>query len=609
MKIFKYTPLTGGEHKVFIAGDFNNWNTQEFELAEANGIYKISLKLEKGRYEYKFIVDGNWIIDESAEELTQDKFGNRNSIVYIGKKPKVIEQKADDFNTPDWVKDGIFYQIFTDRFCNGNHKIDPDFSEWFYKKENKLSPAAREGKFKLVDDWNNTIILKEDENRHYLFYGGDLEGVRQKIEYLKDLGITIIYFNPLVQAASNHKYEAYDYFKIDPHFGTNDEFIQLVKELHRSGIRVIVDFAFNHVGVGFFAFQDCLKKGDRSKYYNWFDWHKWPLPEEITENFDARKYYQCWWGHAIMPDLNFDLDRKHPEENYIKNKDEANINSDVVQYILDVADFWLDKFDIDGFRLDIPNEVPFWFWKLFRQKVKSIKPDAYLVGEIWHNAQQWVTQEYFDAVMNYKYFKDPVYDFFIENSSAEDFAMTIKAGLQQYPIQATQVMMNLLDSHDTFRFLESAKGDIAKLKLAVLFQMTFVGVPHIFYGDEIAILGGHDPDNRRPFNWEFSKNNKANELRNWYKKLIGIRKDNIILSRGNFEFISAKDNVIIYKRILEDIELIIIINNNSTERKSDLQLNSYIDRITETIHTKNIIPAMSGMILQKELKNPIFLNR
>ena len=600
MNKFIYRPLTGSEHKVYIAGDFNDWNPKELKLIEENGIYKISLKLEKGRYEYKFIVDGNWIIDESAEVLAQDKFGNRNSVVFVGRKPEKIAQKTEDFKTPDWVKDGVFYQILTDRFCNGNHRIDPDFSEWYYQKENKLSPAAREGKFRFIDDWYNIKVLKEDENRHYLFYGGDLEGVQQKIDYLKDLGITIIYFNPLVQAASNHKYEAYDYLKIDPHFGTNAEFIQLVKKLHQNGIRVIVDFAFNHVGVGFFAFQDCLKKGKNSKYYHWFDWHKWPIPEDITEDFDANEYYQCWWGHSIMPDLNFDLDRQHPEENYIKDQDEANINNDVVNYILDVADFWLTEFDIDGFRLDIPNEVPFWFWKLFRKKVRSIKPDTYLIGEIWHNAVEWVNNEYFDAVMNYKYFKDPVYEFFIENSSAEDFAQTIETGLHKYPVQASEVMMNLLDSHDTFRFLESAKGNITKLKLAVLFQMTFVGVPHIFYGDEIAMIGGHDPDNRRPFNWEYSKNKQAIELHNWYKKLIEIRKDNISLRRGIFEFISAKDNVIIYKRTLEEIELIIIINNNSKVKKLDFPLNSYFDLIIENRLTKNIIPALSGMILQKK---------
>ncbi|MDP8204682.1 MAG: alpha-amylase family glycosyl hydrolase [Candidatus Tenebribacter mawsonii] len=598
MQEFIYNPLTGSKHKVYLAGDFNNWFAEEFKLTEKNGIYKIKLELEEGRYKYKFVVDGNWIVDESAEEFALDKFGNRNSVIYVGEKPEQIIHKATEFETPDWVKDGIFYQIFVDRFCNGDDKINPDFSEWYYQKKNKLVPGAREGKFRFIDDWNNTESLEKDENKHYLFYGGDLQGVHNKIDYLKDLGITIIYFNPLVQAASNHKYEAYDYFKIDPHFGSNAEFIDLVKVLHENGIKVIVDFAFNHVGVGFFAFQDCLKKGEKSKYYNWFDWHKWPIPEEIPDDFNANEYYQCWWGHPIMPDLNFDLDRPHPDENYIKDQIDANVNNDVVEYILNVAEFWLTELDIDGFRLDIPNEVPFWFWELFRRKVKSIKPDAYLVGEIWNNAIEWVNDKYFDAVMNYKYFKEPLYSLFIENSSVKKFAETIELGLQKYPTQATQVMMNLLDSHDTFRFLESAKGNIEKLKLAVLFQMTFVGVPHIFYGDEIAMLGGHDPENRRPFNWDFPKNRQALELHNWYKKLIKIRKDNISLRRGEFKFLKVNDNLIIYKMHFEQRELIIVINKNSKDQALVLPSNTYYDLITETKFSQSVIPAMSGLILK-----------
>jgi len=594
---FKYIPLTGSLHKVFIAGDFNDWNPEDLQLKQHHGIYEISIDLPAGRYEYKFVVDGNWIVDESADEIVTDKFGNRNSVTFVGQEKLLKSIKVADFNTPNWVKDGIIYQIFTDRFCNADKNINPDFSEWYYQPENKLSPAARERKFKLIDDWYNIEVLKEDENKHYLFYGGDLAGVKSKIDYLVDLGITIIYFNPLVQAASNHKYEAYDYFKIDPHFGTNDDFIQLVKLLHNKGIRVIVDFAFNHVGIGFFAFQDCLEKGKKSKYYHWFDWHKWPLPDKITKDFDAKEYYQCWWGHSIMPDLNFDLDRQHPDENYIKDKNEANVNEDVVGYILEVADFWLKQFDIDGFRLDIPNEVPFWFWKMFRKRVKQIKPDAYLVGEIWHNAYEWVNENYFDAVMNYKYFKDPIYDFFIGSSTANDLAELINTGLNKYPPQATQVMMNLLDSHDTFRFLQSAEGNLEKLKLAVLFQMTFVGTPHIFYGDEIAMMGGHDPDNRRPFNWKYQEDEKAVEIREWYKKLIKIRRDHKILRKGDFELLKAAGKLIIFRRYLNNDEMIIIINNSSKAVELEEKYNGKIDIISNKEFNK--IPAFSGIIIGK----------
>ncbi|MCF7857727.1 MAG: cyclomaltodextrinase [Candidatus Cloacimonetes bacterium] len=595
---FTYKPLTGGKHKVFISGDFNNWKPDEYELAETNGIYEIELELPQGRYEYKFIVDGNWLVDETAENIVRDKFGNRNSLINVALKKEAITQKATDFNTPDWVKDGVFYQIFTDRFCNGDHTIDPDFSEWYYQKENILSPAARFNKFQFISDWYQIEPLKDEEHKNYLFYGGDLAGVYNKIDYLKELGITIIYFNPLVTAESNHKYEAYDYFKIDPHFGTNELFIKLVKELHNNGIRVIVDFAFNHVGLGFFAFQDCLKNGPKSKYYNWFDWHKWPIPDALPEQFDAREYYQCWWGHSIMPDLNFDLDRTHPEENYIKDQKKANVNIGVVDYILDVVEFWLMEFDIDGFRLDIPNEVPFWFWKIFREKVKTLKPDAYLIGEIWHNAAEWVNDKYFDAVMNYNYFKDPVYNYFLKNTKAKDFVDKINEGLVRYPKQATQVMMNLLDSHDTFRFLESANGKISTLKLAVLFQMTFVGSPHIFYGDEVGMRGGHDPENRQPFNWKYSEEEESVNLRNWYKRLIRIRKENAVLRRGNFEFISATNNALIYKRSLENDELIIIINKSTHPLKLKQNMLGSADLITgETIET---VSAQNGVILKNE---------
>ena len=595
---FIYKPLIGGKHKVFVAGDFNNWNQNSDELREKNGIYQLDLELEKERYEYKFLVDDNWVLDESAQEFCDDKYGGRNSVITVGNYQE-IKIAPNDFETPDWVKDGIFYQIFTDRFYNGNKQLNPDFSEWYYQPENKLLQATKDSKFRLISDWNEIDVLKEDKDKHFLFYGGDLAGVRKKVKYLKDLGITIIYFNPLVKSTSNHKYDAYDYFKIDPHFGTNDEFISLVKELHQNGIKVIVDFAFNHVGLGFFAFQDCLTNGEKSKYYNWFDWHKWPIPNEIDSNFEAKDYYQCWWGYSIMPDLNFDLSRPHPQENYIKDKADAEINKPVVNYILEVAEFWLITFDIDGFRLDIPNEVPFWFWEMFRKKVKKIKPDAYLVGEIWNNSTEWVNNKYFDAVMNYKHFKDPLYNFFIEDGSSQVFAETIAKGLQKHSHSANLVMMNLLDSHDTFRFLESANGNIISLKLAVLFQMTFVGTPHIFYGDEIGMTGGYDPDNRRPFNWEYTKNPKAIELHNWYKKMIKLRHKYSSLRRGTFHFISVENNLVAYKRVWKKEELIIIINKSANEQKCDFIKNKYYDLIQDRLFLENIIPPFSGVILRE----------
>ncbi len=601
MKVkFIYQPPIGGEHDIYLAGSFNNWQTDELKLQESNGIYEIEIDLAEGRYEYKFIVDGDWKLDNAAEAV-EDKFGNINSIIDVGEE-KIFKQekKLENFHTPNWVKDGIIYQIFTDRFCNGDSKLNPDFSEWYYQKKNELDPAAREQKYEFVKDWNDTEKLKTAVNRDFLFYGGDLLGVKKKLDYLVELGVTIIYFNPLVKAASNHKYDAYDYYQVDPHFGSNEDFIDLVQACHQKEIKVIVDFAFNHVGIGFFAFQDSIEKGKNSKYYHWFDWNKWPLPEKIDQNFNAKKYYQCWWGHAIMPDLNFDLKRFHPDENFVKDIAEAEVNWDIVNYLLKVCEFWLTTFDIDGFRLDIPNEVPFWFWQKFRKKVKNLKPDAYLVGEIWHNAEEWINNDYFDAVMNYKYFKDPVYDFFcLQKISPQNFMKKILAGLRHYPKEATMVMMNLLDSHDTFRFLEAARGNINKLKLALIFQMTTIGTPHIFYGDEVGMRGGHDPDNRRPFDWKYFEDPQKITLRNFYRKLISLRKEYKALRRGELKLISTKNDLLFYQRKLGKEELFILINNNQTSRKCSDINQTFYDLISENFVKTKEIPEMSGMILKK----------
>ena len=795
---FIYQPLIGGKHEVFIAGDFNNWSKESTKMEESEGIYKKVLYLKKGKYNYKFVVDGQWVIDEKADAFVEDGFGGKNSVVYVGNKKdidalrkvefvynpnhvvkevylvgtmndwnlkstrmfetskgiystvillkpgeyeykfledgmhyitdnkastfsedgfggknsvvvvddsfekvtiemgdgvfldygipirqnletinllsnKKIEFKArthtndvekvflakgqdlielkkinsDDsydyyqaivlleneneefsyyfifkdgekdfylqeggfsnvkdrgkyfkyskdkiqqFFTPDWVKNGIIYQIFTDRFYNGSTGNDQDFAEWYY---DGIKSPPEEGKllkkytqyFHFVDDWSNISGLKKSpyhapnkdgyQPDYNSFYGGDIQGVHKKLDYLEDLGITIIYFNPIFEAKSNHKYDAVDYMKLDPHFGTEEEFKKFVKDAHSRGMRIILDCAFNHTGETFWAFQDGMKNGPSSKYYDWYEWKKWPIPDfksmpnpSKISSFNPLDYYECWWGYGEMPNLNFDYNASNPSENNIKNINFAKPNWDVVNYILDVSEYWISDMDLDGFRLDVPNEVPFWFWKLFREKVKSIKPDAYLVGELWSNAVEWVNDDYFDSVMNYAYFKDPVMRFFNSREcSAHDFDRDLKQGLLLYPTQATQVMMNLIDSHDTFRFLESCNGDISRLKMAVLFQMTYVGTPHIWYGDEIGMMGAHDPDCRRPFDWNYTSSNQKVELRDFYKKLIQIRKNNSSLRTGIFKTLYVDGMVYAYLREDEQSSIVVIINNDTKRNK------------------------------------------
>jgi len=525
------------------------------------------------------------------------------------------------FYTPDWAKNGIIYQIFPDRFYNGDKSNDPKFTEWYYQGVN-VGPAPNQKLpknkpyYHFVSDWYDISGLTKsqyhqgDQPEYNTFYGGDAKGVIDKLDYLSDLGVTIIYLNPVFKAKSNHRYDAADYMLVDPAFGTNAEFKEMVAKAHAKGIKVILDVAFNHTGETFWAFQDGMKKGQASPYYNWYEWKKWPLPDTNSSNFKPSDYYDCWWGFGEMPNLNYDLKRPNSEENGVKAIADAQPNQAVVDHILSVAQYWVGDLDIDGFRLDVPNEVPFWFWELFRNKVKSIKPDAWLVGEIWTNAVDWVNDKYFDSVMNYAYFKDPVYRYIVERrGSAKSFDRDLKPGVMNYPVQASQTMMNLVDSHDTVRFLEAANGDLNKLKLAAFFGMTYVGVPHIWYGDENGMRGGKDPDCRRPMNWKYTETPDLMNVHNWYKKLISVRKAHSALRTGSISTVYAEGWLYGFKRQDNSETAMVFMNNDNTAHNADLDgvltSGTWVDALTnkEISVTNNkislTIPPMSGYILFK----------
>jgi glycosidase len=493
--------------------------------------------------------------------------------------PLVVDPSAYPvFQVPDWLAGSVIYQIFVDRFNNGDPGNDQDFREAYYAgcreqpQAGELLGPNREY-FHLVRDWKEISNLKQSPWQEagipdwHCFYGGDIAGVLQKLDYLCDIGINLIYFNPLWEARSNHKYDAADFSKPDPHFATEAEMKQLVKMAHAKGIRVILDVAFNHSGECFWAFRDTVEKGKDSPFWHWYDWYKWPLPDPLPADFKPKDYYQCWWGIKDMPDLNFDLSRRHPFENYIRDINNAEVNWDLVNHILDSASRWISVFGMDGFRLDVPDEVPWWFWQLFRERIKSLKPDAWLVGEIWHNADAWVSERYFDSVMNYAYFKNPVLEFFVQKlCTEEDFKLRIEEGLAAYPAHAGKAMMNLLGSHDTLRLRYLAKGDFLKIKHAVFFQMTFIGIPHIYYGDEIGMDGGKDPDNRRPFNWDWEADAGATELREFYKRLIATRAKHKLLRDGEFSFVNAPTAVLAYKRYNREESLVCAINCSETDK-------------------------------------------
>ncbi len=427
---------------------------------------------------------------------------------------------SGSFKTPEWVKHAVFYQIFPERFDNGDPTNDPE----------------------NVQPWGTPPTFSN-------FMGGDLRGILNRLDYLIDLGITAIYLTPIFQASSNHKYNTYDYFRIDPRFGTLATFHELIGHAHNRGVRVILDGVFNHCGRGFFAFQDVLENGPQSPYTRWFHIQQWPL-----HPYDEQKpaNYYAWWNIRSLPKFN----TNHPP---------------VRRYLLDVARYWIEQ-GADGWRLDVPNEIDDHnFWREFRHVVKQANPDAYIVGEIWQDAHPWLDGTQFDAVMNYLW-RDLCRDFFAyESISAEAFAQGIDYLLQRYPREAMLVQLNLLGSHDTVRFLNEARGDVRRLYAPLLFQMAFPGAPCIYYGDEIGMSGEKDPHCRGCFPWDTKAWN--HDLRNWIKQCIALRREYIALRTGEFRTLWAAQHLYAFARWHNEQQLVVLLNRHDHPTSINLPLN------------------------------------
>jgi cyclomaltodextrinase len=484
------------------------------------------------------------------------------------------------FSTPGWVKDCVVYQIFPERFANGKSGNDPDFSEWYYEGLTTLPPSGKTNGeyFHLVVDWYAVAGLrlspyktdgKPDWNS---FYGGDIAGVGENLDYLEDLGIGAIYFNPVFKAKSNHKYDAAEFMKIDSHLGTNEEFAAFVADCHSRGIKVIMDLALNHTGHTFWAFVDAREKGRESEYWDWYEWKQWPIPgSKVWTPANASDYYDCWWNFGQMPNLNFDLAHGGADEQRFKDIADAQPNWPVVNHLLDVAEYWLAEAGVDGYRLDVALDVPLWFWELFRERVKQTNPEAYIVGELWGASPEWVNGKYFDAVMNYKFFRDPVLAFIAKGDmTAPEFDRALAPGRLIYPRDGVAAMMNLIGSHDTERFLTAAGGDIRRLRLAALFGMTYVGAPTIYYGDEVGMMGGGDPDCRRPFYWRWADETERAEVHAYYRQLAGLRRQHGCFAQGDFKTLLAEGPVFAYHRGGPRDEAIVVLNAGTDDVTVDV---------------------------------------
>ncbi|TCZ74698.1 alpha-glycosidase [Paenibacillus albiflavus] len=459
-------------------------------------------------YSFKF-TDG-----EETAWLTERGFQAATPVTNIGMFEYPFLNPADIFTPPAWVKDAIFYQIFPERFANGDPANDPaNVLPWGGKPE-----------------WNS-------------FFGGDLQGVMDHLDHLNELGVTAIYFTPVFEATTNHKYDTQNYLKVDKHFGDNALLKRLVDACHERGIRVLLDAVFNHAGGTFGPFLDAKAKGESSEYADWFHVKEWPLRVE-----DGVPTYDAFAFEPHMPKLNTE-------------------NPSVKKYFLDVARYWIEEVGIDGWRLDVANEVDHRFWREFRDTVKATNPEAYILGEIWHDSMMWLQGDQFDAVMNYP-FTNAVLDYFTKRlTDTEQFASEIGALIAAFPEQATISAFNILDSHDTPRLLTQCGGDHARMKLAALFQFTYPGVPCIYYGDEVGLEGGADPDCRKCMEWDPVKQDA--DLFRFYKELIELRKRHSTLRTGEFRFLHAEsgDMRLAYERTNQEERLIVAINNSKRARK------------------------------------------
>ncbi len=454
-------------------------------------------------------------------------------------------------HTPDWVQDSIFYQIFPDRFAKSNRNPSGNlpFEPWD-------SPPTIHG-----------------------FKGGDLYGLTEKLDYLHNLGITAIYLNPIFASACNHRYHTFDYYNVDPLLGGNDALRVLLAEAHQRGMKIVLDGVFNHASRGFWQFHHVLETGAASPYRDWFHYdedrlngkkHWGAYPTKHEEDAIQREGtlkaigYQAWWNLPPLP----------------KFKTETPA---VREFLFGVAEYWI-QFGIDGWRLDVPTEInDDSFWQEFRRRVRAVNPEAYIVGEIWHESQRWLQGDQFDAVMNYlvtaaalPFFAGPRLKMNIVNQaggiqgrvrselSANDFADEIDRLLGLYQPEITRSQLNLLDSHDMPRFLSCVDGDQASLKLAWLFIMTIPGAPCIYYGDEIGLDGQHDPDCRKSFPWDESKWNRS--LLDYLKAAISLRKDNLALRRGTFTRLWSADSVYAFGRALEGESLVVALNASEEPR-------------------------------------------
>jgi cyclomaltodextrinase / maltogenic alpha-amylase / neopullulanase len=539
-------------------------------------------------------------------------------------------------HVPDWARDAVWYQIFPERFRNGDPSNDPTADDLAVSFPFKRPKDWRISKW--TGDWYEMQPWEKQEGKKFydiVFqrrYGGDLQGVLDRLDYLRDLGVTALYFNPLFESPSLHKYDASTYHHIDNNFGpdpTGDAalwaaerpedpatwqwtaadklFLKVVEEAHHRGMHVIIDGVFNHVGTTFWAFRDIREKGQASKFKDWFTVTSWDNPATPADEFD----YRGWIGLKDLPEW---------------REDDGGLVAGPRDYIHTIVRRWMDpngdgnpSDGIDGWRLDVADMVGFPFWRQFRQWTREINPESYLTGEIWwedwshnkmFNGEPWLRGDVFDAVMNYRWAAEAMH-FFRDRkmkTSATEFAARLDALRSDYRPEVSPVLMDLYSSHDTDRMgsmmvnrdllfdhgvstrdnpdydvRKPNAEEIRRQKLMVLFQMTYVGAPMVYYGEEAGMWGGDDPDERKPMLWpEMTFDPEVchplekarprdvvafdSVLFNAYRSLMRLRTAEPALRRGAYRMVSADNaqDALAFERSLGNDRLLIILNNGES---------------------------------------------
>lgn len=414
-------------------------------------------------------------------------------------------REEEMFSTPKWAENKIIYQIFPSRFAS---------SKTIDKKK-----------------WYKAPIGAGDDLQ------GDLRGVMEHLDHLKELGVDILYMTPIFESPSGHKYNTTNYYKIDPAFGTEEDLKELVEKAHEMGIKVILDAVFNHTGTDFFAFKDIQKNKENSHYLDWYYIEEFPLKAK----WGTKPNYKCFSYFGGMPKLN------------LQNEEAAN-------YCIEVGRYWLENCHIDGWRLDVADEISHRFWRRFRKAMKEVNPDALIIGEIWHHAEDFLDGEEWDTVMNYPFYfamDDLLINEKITISKFFGQLGYLEGNLHKkvYPI-----LWNLLGSHDTARFMHRCGERIDRFKFGVALQLLLTGMPFIYYGDEYGMTGGADPDCRRGMVWDESYQNQ--EIYAWYRKLIAIRKQYPALTEGRTTAFSCDDEkgICLITKELDDRQITLLMH-------------------------------------------------